>query len=531
MGLDPWPVHPRTAVFAVDGMVATSHPAASLAGVDMLRQGGSAMDAAVAAHLALAVVEPMSTGIGGDVFCLYAPGGAGIPLAYNGSGRAPAGLSAGWLRDREIGAIEPESAHAVTVPGAVEGFCRLHAEHGRLERGQVFAPAVRLAEEGYVVARRVASLWSGAEARLRARPRSRAALLRDGRAPRPGDRMAAPELAGTLRRIARSGPDAFYCGEIAGEMVSVLRAEGGVHAEADFAGHRGEAVQPISLEVEGHEVFECPPNGQGLTALQMLHVLAAADLRSMDPLGVDRLHLTLEAGRLAFADRAAWIADPSFAPVPVDELLSASRARAFFERIDPCRAMDMPPDVLPVSGRDTVYACAVDRDLNAASLISSLYHGFGSGILAPKSGVVLHCRGAGFAVAPGHPNCVAPGKRPLHTIIPGMLAADGRAVMPFGVMGADYQPWGHTHLLQNMLLYGMDPQEALNLPRFTHDGIRAVAEEGVPAAACRELARRGHVVATSPEPLGGGQAIWIDHARGVLVGGSEPRKDGVALGL
>ena len=525
------PTLPRSTLWAENGMVASSHPSASLAALDILREGGTAMDAAIAAHLVLGVVEPMSTGIGGDAFCLYAPGGCcEPPVAYNGSGRAPAGLFAEFLLEQGIRELDTESAHSVTIPGSVDAFCRLHEDYGKLDLERVFAPAIQCAEEGYAVAPVIARYWARAEEKLRQGEESTRRFLPRGRPPRPGDLLRNPELAHSLRDIAQQGRRVFYEGWIAEDLVAALRAESGVHTVSDFAAHLGEYVAPISTAFEGNRVFECPPNGQGIIALLMLNTLSGLDLGSMDPLGAERLHLTLEAGRLAFRDRAAYLADPAMAKVPVESLLSADYADRQRTAIDPNAAMHpIPPTDIPMH-RDTVYACAVDRDRNAASLISSLYDSFGSGVVGSRSGITTHCRGAGFVVSPGHPNCVAPGKRPMHTIIPGMLARKGRAVMPFGVMGKDYQPWGHVHVLQNLCLYGMEPQEALDLPRFTHDEGLAMMEKGVPAAVCQELVKRGHRVQTASEPLGGGQLIRIDWERGVLAGGSEPRKDGIALG-
>ena len=530
MDIRSHPTHPRSTVWAENGMAASSHPAASLAAIDILREGGTAMDAAVAAHLVLGVVEPMSTGIGGDAFCLYAPGGAVEPIAFNGSGGAPAGLSADNLLAQGIRAIDPDSVHSVTIPGAVDAFLRLLADYGRLGPERVFAPAIHFAEEGYTVAPVIARSWRLAVSRLRQKPEASRTYLTDGGSPWPGDRIRHPRLAATLRAIRDHGRKAFYEGWIAEDLAATLQGLGGTHCLSDFATHAGEYVAPISTEIEGYRVFECPPNGQGMIALLMMNILQGFELSSMDPLGVERVHLTLEAGRLAFRDRTAYVADPAMAVVPVNQILSSRYASELRNAIDPSVAMAaMPRPSLPAH-RDTVYACVIDRDRNAASLISSLYHSFGSCIVSPKSGIMLHCRGVGFSLEPGHPNAVAPGKRPMHTIIPGMLARDGRAETAFGVMGGDYQPWGHVHVLQNILLYGMEPQEALDLPRFTHDGRLALMEEGIPRTVCRELARMGHPVAAAPRPLGGGQMIRIDWERGVLAGGTEPRKDGIALG-
>ncbi len=530
MDIPSYATFPRSTVWAENGMAASSHPAASLAAIDILREGGTAMDAAIAAHLVLGVVEPMSTGIGGDAFCLYAPGGSGEPVAFNGSGRAPAGLSAQPLLEQGIRAIDPDSVHSVTIPGAVDAFCRLHNDFGRVERERMFAPAIRIAEEGFSVAPVVARMWARAESRLRQNQEAYRQFLPNGRSPGQGDRIRRPELAAALREVSQRGREAFYEGWVAEDLLSTLVARGGTHTAADFVAHEGEYVTPISTGCADCQVFECPPNGQGMIALLLLNILNGFDLASLEPLGSGRLHLTLEAGRLAFRDRSAFLADPTKTEVPVEHLLSAEYAAELRSRIDPESALAVLPRPELPRHRDTVYACVVDRERNAASLISSLYHSFGSCIVSPKSGITLHCRGVGFTVAPGHPNCVAPGKRPMHTIMPGMLVKDGRAVMPFGVMGGDYQPWGHVHVLQNMLLYGTGPQEALDMPRFTHDGDLVLVEEGIPGAVCRDLARLGHTVATVPEPMGGGQLIWIDWKRGVLAGGTEPRKDGIALG-
>lgn len=521
---------PRSTAFAEHGMACASHPQASLAAIDVLRAGGNAMDAAVAAAATLAVVEPMSTGPGGDVFCLYAPGGSADVLAYNGSGRAPAGAEAAWFLDNGVRELGSESPHAVTVPGAVDAWCRLVDDFGTMAMDEILRPAIAYAEEGYTIHPVVHRAWVASEARLAGDRHARDVLLVDGAAPALGSKHRQPLLARTLREVARRGRDGFYTGWVAEDVVGYLRELGGLHTLDDFAGAGGEYVAPISAELAGHRIHECPPNGQGIVALVMMNVLEGHDLASMDPLSADRLHLTLEAGRLAFRDRAAWVADPAMADVPVETLLSPAHADMLRADIDPARAMaEVPGPRLP-SSPCTVYLCVVDRDRNAASFINSTFHAFGSSRVAPKSGVVLQNRGCGFVVEPGHPNCVAPGKRPMHTIIPAMVTKGDRTVMPFGVMGGDYQPWGHVHVAQNMLLHGMAPQEALDLPRFMHDGGRALVEPSVPAGVMRDLARRGHDVAIAPEPLGGGQAVWIDWDKGVLAGGTEPRKDGVALG-
>ena len=521
----------RSPVHALNGMAATSQPAATLAAVDVLRAGGNAIDAAVAASAVLCVVEPQSTGVGGDCFVLYAPGGGGGEvIAYNGSGRAPAAAEAGWYIDNGISDIDIHSAHAVTVPGAIDAWTRLVADHGTKDLAELLTPAIGYAEDGYVVHPRVAHDWAGCIDKLSTTEASARIFLPGGRSPRAGEIHHQPELAATLRTIARDGRDGFYGGPVAEDIVGFLRSQGGLHTLDDFVAAAGEYVTPIQTHYRGLDIYECPPNGQGIVALIMLNLLSGFDLSSLDPLGVERLHLEVEAGRLAFRDRDAFIADPAQAEVPIERLLSAAYADELRGFISSERAIgNMPPPGLP-SHPDTVYFSVVDKDRNAVSFINSTFHGFGSGLASPKSGVMLQNRGTGFVIDPDHPNCIAPGKRPLHTIIPGMALKGGRAVMPFGVMGGHYQPFGHAHFLSNMVDYGMDVQAAIDCPRlFRYGGVLEV-ERGIPDPVVRGLAALGHQVEVVDDPHGGGQAIWIDWESGTLTGGSDPRKDGCALG-
>ncbi len=520
----------RSPTFGTEGMVATSHPAASLVGLDVLRAGGNAMDAAVAAAAVLAVVEPQSTGIGGDVFCLFSPKGGADVLAYNGSGRAPGAADADALCAAGHETIDLESPHAVTVPGAVDAWARLAADHGRLGLDRLLAPAIALAEEGAPVHPRVAYDWARSRDKLARRAASAALFLPDGQAPAPGARHRQPALAQTLRRIASHGRSEFYDGPVAADMVAALTAEGGVHTQEDFAIAAGSYVEPVRTAYRGYEIVECPPNGQGLVVLMMLNLLAGFDLSVLDPLGPERFHLEGEAARLAYRDRNALIADPDAQSVPVTDLLSEHYAAGLRALIAPERRLATLPPAGAVRPADTVYLCAVDAERNAVSFINSLFHSFGSGILAPGSGVMLHNRGAGFSLAPGHPNRLAPGKRPLHTIIPGMLIEGARTVMPFGVMGGHFQPEGNVHLLTNLIDYGLNPQAALDLARGFCTEEAYELEQGVPDATARALAELGHRVVPADEPLGGGQVIRIDWQTGVLIGGSDPRKDGCALG-
>jgi gamma-glutamyltranspeptidase / glutathione hydrolase len=519
----------RSPVRATEAMVATSHPLATFAALEMLRSGGNAMDAAVTAAAVQAVVEPQSTGIGGDCFVLYCPKGADKVLAFNGSGRAPAAATADWYRGRGFDAIPLSGPHPVTVPGAIDAWCRLLEEHGNKGIDAALAPAIRYAEEGYVVHDRIAFDWGESVPLLSGDKNAARIFLSGGRALKAGDRHVQPELGATLRKIAKEGRGGFYDGAVLDDMVTTLRALGGLHTAEDFAATRGDTVAPISVPYGGYRIHQMPPNNQGLTALQMLNILSEIGLSGMEPLGAERLHLELEAGRLAYRDRDRHIADQDHVKVPVKELLSPRYAKLLAERIARDRAMtDLPEVELQMS--DTVYISVVDRDRNAVSFINSTYHSFGSGVVTAKTGIVLQNRGASFRLDPAHPNCIAPGKRPMHTIMPGMATKDGRAVMPFGVMGGAYQPFGHVHLLTNLIDFGMDPQEALDAPRVFYNSGVVEAERGIPAAALAGLRRRGHNVVESPEPLGGGQLVLIDWEKGTLTGASDPRKDGCALG-
>jgi gamma-glutamyltranspeptidase/glutathione hydrolase len=519
----------RSPVRAAEAAAATSHPLATLTAIEVLRDGGNAIDAAVAAAAVLAVVEPQSTGIGGDGFMLYAPRGGSRVIAFNGSGRAPEAATLDWYLEREFESIPIYGPHAVTVPGLVDMWARIVADHGTRELGTLLHPAIRYAEDGYIVHDRVAFDWASCADLLAVDPNATRILMPQGRPPRAGERHRQPELAQTLRRVAEKGRDGFYAGPVAEDMVGHLRALGGLHTLEDFAATRGDYVQPIHTAYRDVDIYQMPPNNQGITALVMLNLLSGFSLGDLDPVGADRLHLELEAGRLAYRDRNALIADPSRVAVPVDELLSKDYAARLRSHIDIERAAtELPPPLLRKS--DTVYLCVVDRDRNVVSLINSIYHSFGSGVVSPKTGVVLQNRGASFRLDPKHPNCIAPGKRPMHTIMPGMAMRDGRPLAPFGVMGGDYQPFGHVHFLTNLIDFGMDPQAALDCSRVFYSADMVEVERGVRGDVIAGLQRKGHRVLVAEEPLGGGQAILVDWQAGTLTAGSDPRKDGCALG-
>jgi gamma-glutamyltranspeptidase/glutathione hydrolase len=523
-----WPG--RSPAMAGEAMAATSHPLGTATAIDVLRRGGNAVDAAIAAAATLAVVEPHMTGIGGDCFALLWSGKTtGDVVALNGSGAAPAAATVDWYLAHGVRTIPDTSPHAVTVPGAVAAWWQVHQDFGRLDWPLLFADAIRHAEDGYPVTARVAHDWHREEARLRADANCRAVFLSEGRAPAAGDRHRQPALAETLRHIARKGRHGFYAGPVAADMVAALRALGGQHTAEDFAGAAPRYDRPIHAPYRGYDIYECPPNGRGIAALMMLRLLAGYDLSAFDPLGVERLHLQGEATKLAFEVADALVCDPQFVRVPVAHLLSdafAVERRALIggHARDAAPFPEIPPHP------DTVYLAVVDRDRMAVSFINSLYWAFGSGIVAPGSGVLLHNRGMSFRIDPDHPNRIEPGKRPMHTILPAMALRDGRPDLVFGVMGGDYQPVGQVQVLTNILDYGMDVQQAIDLPRSFAAGGTYRVESGIPAATVAGLTARGHAVRPADEPLGGGQAIRIDWDRGLLTGGSDPRKDGIALG-
>jgi gamma-glutamyltranspeptidase/glutathione hydrolase len=515
----------RSPVYACEGMAATSHPLATSAAIDALKAGGTAADAAIAAVAVLGVVEPHMTGIGGDCFCLLARPGQPV-WGYNGSGRSAAATHADRLRGS--GYLPGNSVHAVTVPGAIEAWAAILAAHGRFGLDRALQAAIGYAANGFPVAPRVAHDWALEVDKLRADPGAARHYLVGGDAPDVGDIVRLPALAATLRAIAAQGPRAFYEGPIAQDMLATVAGRGSVLTAQDFADHRGEVSTPIATDYRGLEVLEIPPSGQGLTALVMLNILECFDLAALDALGPERFHLMLEAARLGFAVRDTYVADPAHMKASVAALLDQTFAASLASRIDPSR--QAAPVTAPVPESDTVYLTVVDRDRMAVSLINSLFSHFGVGICTEKTGVMLQNRGACFVLDPDHPNCLGPAKRPMHTIIPGMAMRDGRCEMPFGVMGAHFQPMGHAHVVTNIVDYGMDVQQAIDLPRaFTVGDVSAV-ERGVPPATSEGLRRRGHHVVTVPSPWGGAQAIKIDWERGVLIGGSDPRKDGCALG-
>ncbi len=519
----------RSVTYGTKGAVATSSTHSSQVGLSILKSGGNAMDAAIAACAVQCVVDPMQTGIGGDCFALVSMGGSSEIEGLNGSGRSPAALSADYMLDQGMTAMDAESAHSITVPGAIDAWTRLHERFGSMAFADILQPAIDFAENGFVVTQRTSLDWEMGTPRLLKNDASTAMYLKDGKPPVAGAVWKLPELAQTLKAVAKSGRSAFYEGEIAEKMSASLQAAGGVHTADDFANTSADFVGSITAEYEGNTIHQIPPSGQGITALIMINILKAYDLSGLDPNGAKRLHLEAEAARLAYLARDKFVADPQHVDVPLDMLLSDEFADQLRSHIDVGKAGDPTGAYALERHRDTVYLSVVDKDGNAVSFINSLFQGFGSGIACPDTGVMFQNRGYGFVLEPGHLNCVAPGKRPMHTIIPGMVTRGNQATICYGVMGGGYQPVGHSHVLTNIWNFGMDPQEAIDSPRaFYNDGVLEV-EEGIPASVRQELTDMGYVLADTSMPLGGGQIIMIDPETGVLAAGSESRKDGCAL--
>jgi gamma-glutamyltranspeptidase/glutathione hydrolase len=529
-------------------MVASSQPLASQAGLSILMAGGNAADAAVAVAAALNVTEPTSTGIGGDCFALYYEAATGRVTALNGSGRSPAALSLDLVEQQGLhhaGELPTFHAHTVTVPGACAGWCDLMARHGTLPLAEVLAPATRLAAYGFPVAPITAHYWArGVERQLRHAPGGLALTL-NGRAPRAGEIFRNPGLARTFRAVAEGGAPAFYAGDIARGIVQVVQQAGGVMSLEDLATHRSTWDEPISVAYRDVRVWECPPNGQGLAALLALNVLEGFDLAALDPLGVERFHLLIEAMRLGFADARWHVADPAFRRIPLEELLSKAYAAERRGRIDRARATLDQREGTPLAASGTVYFCVVDGQGNACSFINSNYMGFGTGMVpgGPMGpwGFTLQNRGQNFSLERGHPNRLEPGKRPYHTIIPGLLTrdADGSLLGPFGVMGGFMQPQGHLQVVAGLVDDGLDPQAALDRPRFCIEsgtaGGAVALEAGLPPALIEGLEALGHplraeVGGYERALFGRGQIIRRE-PDGVLWGGSDPRADGCAIGF
>lgn len=537
-------------VFAKNGMVASSQPLATLAGVQILMNGGNAIDAAVATAAVLGVVEPGSIGIGGDAFVLFYSAKERSIKALDASGRSPYAMNLDYCRRQGFNEMPQRGIHSVTVPGAVGGWETLLKSHGTKPMRKVLAAAIRHAEEGFPVAELTAEQWKESEARLKADEGAAINYLIGGRTPRAGEIFKNPRMGQTLNRIAAEGADCFYQGEVAEKIVRCSEKLGGRFSLKDFADHRSDWVEPITANYRGHDIYEMPPATQGFVALEMLKLLEGFDLKRAGPQSVDALHRMIEAKKLAFADRDRFLADRDFMTVSVNDLTHPRRVEELRNRIRrerPNAAVNAPPFdrtpsvSSPERGRvreggnhgDTEYVAAADSDGNLVSFIQSNFMGFGSGVVEPETAIILQNRGHLFSLDENHPNCIAPHKRCVHTLMPGLILKNGKPHAALGLKGGHVQPQVQVQIMTNLIDFGMTPQEAIAAPRFNHlEGLKAALEPGIAQNVKEELSRRGHqIVGGSPESFGGAHMILIDPDSGAFVGGSDPRKGGCALGF
>ena len=533
----------RSEVIAAGGMAATSQPLATQIALDVLQAGGSAVDAAIAANAALGLMEPTGNGIGGDLFAIVWDAETRKLYGLNASGRSPRGLTLAEFRERGLERVPPYGPLPITVPGCVDGWFELHGKFGRLPMSEVLAPAIRYAREGFPVSELIAYYWGLSVERMRDYPNFEETFTVDGRAPRKGEIWRNPPLADTLERIGREGRDAFYRGDLARIIAGTVGDAGGFLTEADLAEHRSEWVDPVGADYRGVTVWELPPNGQGIAALQILNLLEGFDLAGMGFGSPGHVHHFVEAKKLAFADRARFYADMDFADVPVAELISDEYAAVRRGLIDSGRAArSVDPGNPALREGDTIYLTVADSDRNMVSLIQSNYRGMGSGVCPRGLGFGLQDRGELFNLADGEANTYAPGKRPFHTIIPAFITRDGEPWISFGVMGGSTQPQAHAQIVINLIDFGMNLQEAGDAPRILHrgsaqptggdmtDGGRVLLETGFPYETVRALMEMGHDVGWDDGSYGGYQAILYDAVNDVYYGASESRKDGQAAG-
>ncbi|GMV95869.1 MAG: gamma-glutamyltransferase [Phycisphaerae bacterium] len=532
----------RSVAVGIHGMVATSQPLAVLAGLDILKMGGNAIDAAIAVNAVLGVVEPASCGIGGDLFALVWDAKTKKLHGLNASGRSPYAATRALFEGKGLKFIPERGPLSWSVPGCVDGWEMLRGRFGTMTFEQLLAPAIEAAENGFAVTEVIAGEWRGAESLLSDSPDAARTFLKEGRAPRAGEVFSNLFLARTYRLIADRGRDAFYKGDVARRIVAFSEANGGLFTRRDFEEHASSWIEPVGTNYRGYDVWELPPNGQGIAVLQMLNLLEPFDLKGMGHNSAEHLHLFIEAKKLVYADRARYYADPEVEKgLPIAELISKEYARKRLTLFNPEQAaLEVPAG--EVSRADTVYLTVVDKDRNVVSLIQSNYFGFGSGLVPGDLGFALQNRGCLFALDANHPNRLEPHKRPFQTIIPAMVTRDGRPWLSFGVMGGDMQPQGHVQVLCNMIDFGMNVQEAGDAARVQHhgsstptgevmtDGGRVTVESGVSDPVVAALRARGHRVSRARSGFGGYQGIRIDWENGVLLGGSEPRKDGCAMG-
>jgi gamma-glutamyltranspeptidase/glutathione hydrolase len=534
----------RSVVIAPHGMVTTSHPLATQIGLDILKQGGSAVDAAIAANASLGLMEPTGNGMGGDLFAIVWDAGSKSLHGLNASGRSPKSLSLEWFRENGFEKIPAYGPLPVSVPGAVDGWFELHGRFGKLPMIKLLQPTIDYARNGHPVHETIQLYWDIDAGRLSKYPGYVEQMTIDGRAPRIGEMWQNPNLANTLERIANDGRDVFYKGDIARVIGSYMQENEGFLSYEDMAAHHSEWVEPQSVNYRGYDIWELPPNGQGIAALQMLNLMEPYDIAAMGFGSADYVHLFIEAKKIAYEDRARFYADPDFNDIPVSELLSKDYANERGKLMDMKKAADEYPhgDPCALRGGDTIYLSTADAGGNMVSLIQSNYHGMGSGMTPPGLGFILQNRGELFNLQPGHANSFEPGKRPFHTIIPAFITRDGKPWISFGLMGGGMQPQGHVQIVINLLDFGMNLQEAGDAPRIHHigssqptgevmeDGGIVNLETGFDYEMIRDLMLRGHTIQFAHGPYGGYQAIMRDPESGVYYGASESRKDGQAAG-
>jgi len=537
----------RSVVMGRHGMIATSQPLASAAGLKVLQDGGNAIDAAITAAAVLSVVEPTMNGIGGDLFAIVYDAKTKKLRALNASGHSGYAATPAAFAAHGLKRVPGSGVYSVVVPGVVDGWSTLLSTFGTIPLSRALTPAIGYAKDGYAVSEIISDQWQASEKKLSADPAASATFLPGGHAPRPGEIFSNPHLAASLELIAKGGRDAFYKGPISAAITADMKSRDGFLTARDFAEHKSDWVDPISTSYRGYDVYEMPPNSQGVVVLEMMNILEGYDLKSLGHNSDAYLHLLVEAKRIAFADRAAYLADPaSVPPAVLKTLMSKEYAATRRKEIDPEQAAESyKPGAMGVAGSsapdqdmdftghdrgDTIYMTVADGQGNVVSLIQSLYSDFGSGIVAGDTGIVLHNRGALFNLTPGHPNEVGPHKRPLHTLVPAFVMKDGKPWLSFGVMGGDHQAQGHAQVLTNLIDFGMNIQEAGEAARVNHGGAGLQVESAISAAAREGLIRRGHKVAEAFGAFGGFQGILIDPKTGVLMGGSDPRKDGLAIG-
>ncbi len=516
---------------AKNGMVTSSQPLATLAGVQILMSGGNAIDAAVATVAVLGVVEPSSLGIGGDAFALFYSAKEKVLKALDASGRSPYAAGLDFCRKSGFRGMPQRGIHSVTIPGAVHGWSVLLDSYGTLKLSDVLQSAIHYADDGFPVAELTAASWHESEASLKNDEGAAINYLVNGRAPKVGEIFKNPRMAKTLRRIAAEGAEVFYGGEIAEKIVRCSERKGGLFTLKDFADHRSDWVDPITANYRGYDIYELPPATHGFVTLEMLKILEGFDPKAMGAQSADALHLMIEAKKLAFADRDRYLADRDYMKVPVSDLLAAKRVEALRARLQEHRAASETES--KVLAADTEYLAAADNEGNLVSFIQSNFMGFGSGIVEPETGIVLQNRGHLFSLDENHPNCIGPHKRCVHTLMPGMILRDGKPFAALGLKGGHVQPQVQVQIITNLIDFGMTVQESIAASRFNHiEGLKVGLESSIPEATVQELKRRGHqIVSGNPESFGGAHAIMIHPESGAFIGGSDPRKGGCAIGF